>query len=324
MENTERVEFIAERPTLPGCNSDDIAMPWPSDELIIQIRNERFGNPDDFSEDEQWYSRNGLYNVRDEYFRMRYRGAHWPWNEFNPDEELSEDPETKLSQFLSKGYWAPAVDQALDLYKKTQDQDFRTAAIFACGMHIWDVLDHSWVFLDPKLENDSGVREKHYLIFLTRIADVDELDMDNRERSYFEPLKHQFYLAYAEMAAQNPLSANRNLEVFEWDRQKNEHIDDSGRSSLISFAEVPHELKLRVVNRLRRAAIDAQNDEFSHPSFCMSSLHMFGLADKNKFYPTGHEETPWWRLSAEEILAGDISRLVRTEPTETYEQESLF
>lgn len=323
MNEQESVEFIAERPKI---FDNDLTMPWPDESLFKKLRDERLEGIESTPGD--WQYENTLSNVKDEYFRMRYRGALWSYENFT-GEPLSEDDTQKLDQFLAHGYWVPATDVAVKLYKDTNEDKYREAAIFACGLHIYDAINHSWGFLDSRFANDSGVREKHFLTFLHTIGEVSRLPMIEQEEAYFKPLQLQYNLAFAEMAAQNPVSAARDLVIFDpeasdTDRYRIDGIGDA-RSSLINFIDVPNEVKYRVVERFKKSAAQALSSEYSSPVFALECLQLFGLARVDTFYESYRDSEPaWWRLTAEEIMNGDTTRLEKPEPDDAYEQNSLF
>lgn len=306
------LEFIAERPQI---FDNDLKMLWPNKEDFEALRDELYPHlkPDNPDDEDNWQYRDGIYHLRDDYFRLRYRGAQWAYERFT-GEELPEDKKDKLDAFLLRGYWAPAIDTSLDLYDETQDDIYRQTAIFACGLHIYDAIQHSWGFLDETLANDSGVREKHFLIFLDRVADVAKLPMDEIEQGYFLPLQQQFNLAFAEMAAQSPITATRDLLLFDKKaRDANEDMQDvlyNARSS-VNFDNASREVKLRVIERFKHAAYAhiLSPDNWSSTVFHLQALHLFGLINMADFCSSDGKEMQWWKLSAEELLAGDTSNL---------------
>ncbi len=331
MNEAEKIEFIAEKPKMID---DGILAPWPADTVFEALRNSEYSREEgaDTKDGNNWQYENAMYNLRDEYFRMRYRGALWPYEKFF-NEPLAEDPKQRLEQLLVTGMWAPAVDQASQLFADTEEDQYRQTAIFACGLHIADVLDHSWTFLNPRLAQDSTVREKHFLIFLSRIAGVGTLPMSPVEAAYFEPLRMQFNLAYAEMAAQSPYTASRDLLSFDPQAREAEEyhgVLSVARASNINFVEAPNEIKERVIERFKHAAWEsfrphAQYRLEADPYALMRCLHLFGLAAAPNFYAES-TELQWWRLTPAEIMAGDVSRVhkLTSEAEETFTQDSLF
>lgn len=326
----EKVDFIAERPKIFDNN---LVMPWPDEAVFERLRDERLVGVE--SEPESWIYSNTLHNIRDEYFRMRYRGALWPYAYFN-GEDLPKNDDQKLDCLLSSGYWAPATDVALQLYDKTEEDEYRQTSVFAGGLHIYDAINRSWGFLDPRFSNDSAVREKHFLTFLGRVAEVATLPMTDVERNYYAPLQLQFNLFYAEMAAQSSVSASRDLLLFDPRAREAEEYRgtlDKARASFISFQNETEVVKKRVVDRFRYSAfcIAAGLEEWSSPVFPLKCLHLFGLADEPIFYQSEMPGEPaWWQLSAEEIMSGDTQNLVylkqsqHTSNQEDYNQDSLF
>lgn len=335
MSSPERVEFIAERPNI---FDNHLTMPWPSDDVFQELRADMFPEIDtetiDEEDDENWPYRNAIYGLKDEYFRMRYRGASWPFEKFS-GEALADDDAQKLDQFLVHGYWSPAAHIGSRLYQETGEDKYRQAAIYACGLHIYDAINHSWGFLDARLSNDSRVREKHFLVFLETIAEVSNLPMSDTEAAYFKPLQQQYNLAFAEMAAQSPVTASRDLQLFDPQaREADEYMRtmDKSRSSMINFVDADDELKIRIVERFKRSAIQSLSDSemYSSPVFALECLHLFGLAYVPDFYRDGGEEPAWWRLSAEEIMRGDTTNLKTAynpnpqTADSSFDQDSLF
>lgn len=329
MSEQASVEFIAERPKI---FDNELTMPWPDESVFEKLRRDRF--EDQEVDENNWSWINTLYGIKDDYFRMRYRGALWPYEQFT-GEALPEDDTEKLDQFVARGYWAPATNVAVRLYDDTAEDKYRQAAIFACGLHIQDAINHGWGFLDARFSNDSGVREKHFLGFLERIARVAQLPMSNTEAAYFKPLQLQYNLAFAEMAAQSPVSAVRDLLMFDPQaREMDEYRKgvDKARSSMINFADAPDDIKVRVVERFKYCAVRTLLDEnmYASPVFAMECLHLFGLTSAPDFYKDDQAGEPaWWRLTATEIMNGDTTNLVNmyafnSEPDDSYEQDSLF
>jgi hypothetical protein len=304
----EGVTFLAEPPRI---FDNDLIMPWPETEVFVDLAKSRLDR-DGSNDPEDWYFRNTVANVKDAYFRMRYRSAAWPWKDFHPTETLSDQPEMRLQQYLGKGYWALAADEALQLYQQHGDPQHRRLAVLACGLHIYDALQHSWPFIDPALKNDSQVREKHMSLFLYRIRDVSQLDMDETESAYFDAAREQFHMAYAEIAAQSSCSASNSLAMMDDAiRQTGEFVHfEQARSSLLNLSYLTAEKKHRVIERYKKAAADTVGSDYGNPYFCMALLHLMGLASMPDFYPQDYLEEPeWWRLTPEEIMVGDMSRL---------------
>lgn len=324
----DRPDFIAERPHI---FDNDITMPWPSEEDFMELVPEEAINADPNTDHGRYALPNAIYHLRDDYFRMRYRGAQWGYEQFT-GEELPDDEQGKLDAFLSHGYWAPAINIALDLFEETGDPKYKTTAVFATGLHIWDALNHSWAFLDSSLANDSGVREKHLLGFALRIHQVEQLPMDETEKEYFESLQIQFNLAYAEMSAQSPASALRDLMIFDnGTNTQNMQPDNDDRSELISFTDAPEDIQLKVIERFKLGALDNSD----HPVFYLEMLHLFGLTNIGAYDQIPGYDTRWWKLSAEEILESNTSRLgqprtdkdsgnIQFDQATTFEQGTLF
>ncbi|MCA9343008.1 hypothetical protein KC950_03300 [Candidatus Saccharibacteria bacterium] len=321
----EKIEFIAERPHI---HDNDFIMPWPPEDEFRQHVSEDAQNADTDTNRGKYAVDNELYVLRDEYFRMRYRGAIWTYKKFT-GEELPENEPDRLNAFLQHSYWAPAIDSALELYQETGDAKYKTTAVFATGLHIWDALNHSWTFLDPKLANDSAVREKHFLIFLERIHQVSQLDLEGNEKEYFKTMRLQFNLAYAEMAAQSAVSATRDLMIFDNGTNKmNLRPGKDDRSILLSFSDAPKDIQKRVVERFKVGALHAASSCYDHPGYHLEMLHLFGLTSITEYTDKPDYEVRWFKLTAEEILNSDTSRLdyetKLPEQTETYQQDTLF
>ncbi len=327
MEREELPEFIAQEPHIFDNRLD---MPWPDEDSFKQLARDKSDEELNFDDPQDWYARNCLANEKDTYFRNRYRGGMWAWNDFFPDEPLTDEPEQRLKQFLTHGWWAPAVDTALDLWRETTEDIHRKTAIFAAGLHIYDTLTHSWPFIDPGLANDSGVREKHMFIFVERINEVAELPMTQTEQDYFDPLKKQFMFAMAEIAAQSPISFSTSLGIMDqYILESSERYEyDKTRSKLVNLGFLSDEEKKLIIDRFRVSALDINfeygEDLETKAIFCMGLLHLFNIVDMPKFYGDG-KQIKWWRLPADQILSSDIGMVNKpVTEEEVYEQKSLF